>query len=113
VQVNAIEFNAAGGASGEANNEAVAALAGVRPGHLLLAEWANSVGRPCHYLAADLAARTLVLAIRCAARRTPEGWSPALASEAACAGLSVGAQPPGRRDCVPAPPRVAPCMLNT
>ena len=67
VQVNAIEFNAAGGASGEANNEAVAALAGVRPGHLLLAEWANSVGRPCHYLAADLATRTLVLAIRCAA----------------------------------------------
>lgn len=63
--MNAIEFNAAGGASGEANNEAVAALAGVRPGHLLLAEWANSVGRPCHYLAVDLAARTLVLAIRC------------------------------------------------
>jgi hypothetical protein len=64
-QVHQFDFCAAGGASGEANNEAVLNLAGVRPGHLLMAEWNNSVGRPCHYVAADLANGCLVLAIRC------------------------------------------------
>ena len=66
-QVHQFDFCAAGGASGEANNEAVLNLAGVRPGHLLMAEWHNSVGRPCHYVAADLANGCLVLAIRSAA----------------------------------------------
>ena len=60
------DFCAAGGASGEANNEAVLKLAGVRPGHLLMAEWNNSIGRPCHYVAADLANHCIVVAIRCA-----------------------------------------------
>ena len=64
MQVHQFDFCAAGGASGEANNEAVLNLAGVRPGHLLMAEWHNSVGRPCHYVAADLANGCLVLAIR-------------------------------------------------
>ncbi|BDA50637.1 probable Sn1-specific diacylglycerol lipase alpha at N-terminal half [Coccomyxa sp. Obi] len=62
--VHQFDFCAAGGASGEANNEAVAKLAGVRPGHLLMAEWNNSVGRPCHYVAADLANQCIVVAIR-------------------------------------------------
>ncbi len=65
-QVHQFDFNAAGGASGEANNEAVAKLAGVRAGHLLMAEWNNSVGRPCHYVAADFANQCIVVAIRCA-----------------------------------------------
>ena len=34
-------------------------------GHLLMAEWNNSVGRPCHYVAADLANHCIVVAIRC------------------------------------------------
>ena len=33
-------------------------------GHLLMAEWNNSVGRPCHYVAADLANHCIVVAIR-------------------------------------------------
>lgn len=65
VQVHQFDFYAAGGASGEANNEAVSNLAGVRPGHLLMAEWNNSVGRPCHYVAADLANHFIVVAVRC------------------------------------------------
>ncbi len=69
------DFCAAGGASGEANNEAVLKLAGVRPGHLLLAEWNNSIGRPCHYVAADLANHCIVVAIRCAHPSKLVGWS--------------------------------------
>lgn len=117
LQVHQFDFCAAGGASGEANNEAVFKLAGIRPGlpcrlkpfsenrnlslawlkslhdsplppfipsgrkllqrevaqsnllllagHLLMAEWNNSVGRPCHYVAADLANHCIVVAIRC------------------------------------------------
>jgi hypothetical protein len=64
--VHQFDFCEAGGASGEANNEAVLKLAGVRPGHLLMAEWNNSIGRPCHYVAADLANHCIVVAIRCA-----------------------------------------------
>jgi hypothetical protein len=64
-QVHQFDFCAAGGASGEANNEAVSKLAGVRPGHLLMAEWNNSVGRPCHYVAVDMANQFIVVAIRC------------------------------------------------
>ena len=70
VQVHQFDFCAAGGASGEANNEAVSKLAGVRPEHLIMAEWNNSVGRPCHYICADLANRCLVLAIRCGGLRS-------------------------------------------
>ncbi len=44
-QVHQFDFCAAGGASGEANNEAVSNLAGVMPGHLLMAEWNSSIGR--------------------------------------------------------------------
>ena len=73
-QVHQFDFCAAGGASGEANNEAVLNLAGVRPGHLLMAEWHNSVGRPCHYVAADLANGCLVLAIRCQFRLLPAAY---------------------------------------
>lgn len=66
LQVHRLDFSAAGGASGEANNAAVLELTGLRPGSLIMAEWANSVSRPCHYLAVDHEKRRIVLSIRCA-----------------------------------------------
>lgn len=57
-------FDAAGGASADANNEAVAALAGVRAEDIIMAEWHNSIGRPCHYVAVDRANHCIVLSIR-------------------------------------------------
>ena len=65
MQVHQMKFNAAGGASGEANNAAAALLAEVPPEDLLMAEWHNSIMRPCHYLALDRQRRRLVLSIRC------------------------------------------------
>ncbi|KAK9788836.1 hypothetical protein WJX73_008421 [Symbiochloris irregularis] len=62
--VHQVSFNAAGGASGQANNEAVAALTGVPIGSLLMAEWHNSIGRPCHYLALLSSPKCLLLSIR-------------------------------------------------
>ncbi|KAK9824447.1 hypothetical protein WJX72_010311 [[Myrmecia] bisecta] len=59
-----LSFDAAGGASGEANNDAVTMLAGIQPGHIIMSEWNNSVMRPCHYVAVDHANRCIVLAIR-------------------------------------------------
>ena len=59
-----------GGVSVEANNEAVAGLAGIATGDLLLSEWTNSPYRPCHYVAIDRANQCVVLSIRCAARRS-------------------------------------------
>lgn len=59
-----MKFNAAGGASGQANNEAVAALTGVPLEDLIMAEWHNSIMRPCHYLALHRSYNVLVLAIR-------------------------------------------------
>ena len=69
-----MKFNAAGGASGEANNAAAALLAEVPPEDLLMAEWHNSIMRPCHYLALDRRRKRLVLSIRCvpAAPHTPQ-----------------------------------------
>ncbi len=63
-QVHRLDFSAAGGASGEANNAAVLELTGLRPGSLIMAEWANSVSRPCHYLAVDHEKQRIVLSIR-------------------------------------------------
>ena len=60
-----MKFNAAGGASGEANNAAAALLAEVPLEDLLMAEWHNSIMRPCHYLALDRRRKRLVLSIRC------------------------------------------------
>ena len=57
-------FDVAGGASAEANNQAVAALTGVEPHDLLFAEWRSSVMRPCHYVAVDRANQCIVLSIR-------------------------------------------------
>lgn len=57
-------FDAAGGASAEANNAAVARLAGLDPTDVIMGEWSNSIMRPCHYVAADKANRCLVLAVR-------------------------------------------------
>ncbi|KAK9827419.1 hypothetical protein WJX74_000870 [Apatococcus lobatus] len=62
--VHNLSFNAAGGASGEANNEAIAALAGISSGCLIMSEWHGSVLRPCHYVAVDRANQTIVLSIR-------------------------------------------------
>lgn len=68
-------FDAVGGASPEANNEAVAALAGLHPStDLLLAEWRNSPYRPCHYVAIDRANQCVVLAIRWEWKLSWEGW---------------------------------------
>ena len=64
MQVHNLSFNAAGGASGEANNEAIAALAGIPSGCLIMSEWHGSVLRPCHYVAVDRANQTIVLSIR-------------------------------------------------
>ena len=50
MQVHQINFNAAGGASGEANNAAAALLGGFEPEDLLISEWHSSVSRPVHYL---------------------------------------------------------------
>ena len=57
-------FDAAGGASAEANNLAVAQLAGLDPSDVIMGEWSSSVLRPCHYVAADRANHCIVLAIR-------------------------------------------------
>ncbi len=57
-------FDAAGGASAEANNLAVAQLAGLDPTDVIMGEWSNSVMRPCHYIAADKANHCIILAIR-------------------------------------------------
>lgn len=57
-------FDPVGGASGQANNDAVAALAGIPLEDLKLAEWHNSIMRPCHYLAVDRANHCIVLSIR-------------------------------------------------
>jgi hypothetical protein len=53
-----------GGASAEANDAAVAALAGVAPADLLAAHWRNSPYRPCHYVAIDRAAGCVVVSVR-------------------------------------------------
>ncbi|CAD7695956.1 unnamed protein product [Ostreobium quekettii] len=58
-------FDPVSGASAEANNQAVAALVGVREEDILHAEWENTEFRPCHYVAIDRAQKVLVLAIRC------------------------------------------------
>ena len=61
-------FDAAGGASAEANNEAVCVLSGIGGADILMAEWSNGVGRPCHYVAVDRASRQIVLSVRHAHR---------------------------------------------
>lgn len=62
--VRAVEFDAAGGASAAANSDAACDLAGVPRGALLMAEWASSVSRPCHYVAADEAGKRIVISVR-------------------------------------------------
>ena len=57
-------FDAAGGASAEANNIAVSQLAGLDTTDMIMGEWSNSVMRPCHYIAADRANQCIILAIR-------------------------------------------------
>lgn len=57
-------FDAIGGVSVEANNEAVGALAGIDPSDILLSQWKNSTYRPCHYVAIDRANQCVVLSIR-------------------------------------------------
>ena len=71
-------FDAAGGASAEANNLAVAQLAGLEAADVIMGEWSNSVMRPCHYLAADKANHCIILAIRCTPHHAPASCSCAL-----------------------------------
>mmetsp|Transcript_1514 Transcript_1514/g.4497 ORF Transcript_1514/g.4497 Transcript_1514/m.4497 type:complete len:838 (-) Transcript_1514:371-2884(-) len=62
--VHALSFDAAGGASGAANNQALHLLAGVRPEDVIMADWHSSLSRPCHYVAVDRANQAVVLSIR-------------------------------------------------
>lgn len=57
-------FDAVGGVSVEANNEAVGALAGIDLDDILMAQWRNSTYRPCHYVAIDRANQCVVVSIR-------------------------------------------------
>jgi hypothetical protein len=57
-------FDAAGGASVEANNDAVAMMTGVGPQDILYAQWRSSTYHPCFYLAMDRSSNCLVLSIR-------------------------------------------------
>jgi hypothetical protein len=50
--------------STEANNEAVAALAGISPTDVLFSHWRNETFRPCHYVAIDRANQCIVVSIR-------------------------------------------------
>ena len=75
-------FDAAGGASVEANNEAVCVLSGIGGADILMAEWTNGVGRPCHYIAVDRASRQIVLSVRYASM--PATASSKRAMDAAC-----------------------------
>jgi len=62
--VQPLTFNAVAGASIEANNEAVAALAGIAPQDILLSHWRNYPFRPCHYVAIDRVNKCVVISIR-------------------------------------------------
>jgi hypothetical protein len=62
--VQPLTFNAVAGASIEANNEAVAALAGIAPEDILLSHWRNFPFRPCHYVAIDRVNQCVVISIR-------------------------------------------------
>jgi hypothetical protein len=62
--VQPLTFNAVAGASIEANNEAVAALAGIAPEDILYSMWKNFPFRPCHYVAIDRVNRCVVISIR-------------------------------------------------
>lgn len=57
-------FDAVGGVSQEANNEAIAALTGVQLEDIFVSNWKNSPFRPCHYVAADRANKCIVVSIR-------------------------------------------------
>ena len=88
-QPPACSFDPASGASAEANNCAVAALAGLSQEDLLMAEWNNSIGRPCHYVCVDRAHHCLVLSIRWAAAPTELHLASTGLCEAASAVLEV------------------------
>ena len=62
--LQSLTFNAASGASVAANNEAVAALAGIAPDDILYSQWKNDVYRPTHYVAIDRAHQCVVVSIR-------------------------------------------------
>ncbi|PSC76092.1 Sn1-specific diacylglycerol lipase beta [Micractinium conductrix] len=62
--IQPLTFDAVGGVSVEANNESVAALAGIPPEDILMAEWRNSPYRPCHYVALDRANQCIVISVR-------------------------------------------------
>ena len=93
----ACSFDPASGASVEANNCAVAALAGLAPEDLLMAEWNNSIGRPCHYVCVDRAHHCLVLSIRWAAASTERPLASKGLCEAALAVLEVYCSQVGSR----------------
>lgn len=95
MQVQQVSFNAAGGASGQANNEAVAAMTGIPAQDLYMAEWHNSIMRPCHYLALHRSYGCLVLAIRWG---TPPAWlHPAAGTRCSCVCKAVSFRQAGRQ----------------
>ncbi|KAI8107869.1 hypothetical protein M9435_002896 [Picochlorum sp. BPE23] len=59
-----LRFDAVGGVSQEANNEAISELTGIPLEHIVQSNWRNSPFRPCYYVAADTANHCIVISIR-------------------------------------------------
>eukprot|EP00889_Picochlorum_renovo_P007501 jgi/Picre1/34531/NNA_001999.t1 len=59
-----LRFDAVGGVSQEANNEAISELTGIPVENIVQSNWRNSPFRPCYYVAADTANHCIVISIR-------------------------------------------------
>jgi len=59
-----LRFDAVGGVSQEANNEAISELTGISLEHIVQSNWRNSPFRPCYYVAVDTANHCIVISIR-------------------------------------------------
>lgn len=59
-----LRFDAVGGVSQEANNEAISELTGIPVEHIVQSNWRNSPFRPCYYVAVDAAHHCVVISIR-------------------------------------------------
>lgn len=59
-----LRFDAVGGVSHEANNEAISELTGIPLDDIKQSNWRNSPFRPCYYVAVDNSSRRIVISIR-------------------------------------------------
>ncbi len=59
-----LRFDAVGGVSQEANNEAISELTGISLENIVQSNWRNSPFRPCYYVAVDTANHCIVISIR-------------------------------------------------